>query len=57
MDHKIFEDFIEIKFENEVFTAMKGYEQFLTNLYGNYMQLPPKEKQVRGHDVNKYYWK
>lgn len=54
MDHKIFEDFIEIKFENEVFTAMKGYEQFLTNLYGNYMQLPPPEKRITHHTFKAY---
>ena len=27
-----------------------GYDQYLTIAFGDYMQLPPKEKQVAHHD-------
>ncbi len=44
-------------FEKDYFFIMKGYDEALREKYGDYMQLPPKEKQMRGHDINKYYWK
>ncbi len=44
-------------FEDGEFCVMKGYDEALHEKYGNYMQLPPKEKQVRQHGSNKYYWK
>ncbi len=34
---------------------MAGYDEALTEKYGNYMQLPPVEEQVHGHG-GKYYW-
>ena len=43
-------------FESDEFYIMKGYDEALKEKYGDYMQLPPKEKQVRVHDYNKYYW-
>ena len=26
-----------------------GYHEYLTNVYGNYMQYPPKKKQISHH--------
>lgn len=40
----------DIEFEQRKFLSIKGYDEYLTNLYGDYMQLPPKEKQVLSHD-------
>ena len=41
-------------FEGRQYKIMKGYDEYLSNLYGNYMQLPPKEKQVLAHDFIAY---
>lgn len=50
------ESFVLHKFEGGDFYIMKNYEISLKSLYGDYMQLPPKEKQV-AHMENTYYWK
>ena len=44
------------KFENGEFWIMEDYNTSLTSLYGDYMKLPPKEKQV-AHIENSYFWK
>ena len=33
---------------------MAGYEEYLTNVFGDYMQLPPKEQQEPHHSFNAY---
>lgn len=38
-----------LPFEDDVFPAPKGYEQFLTMSYGDYMTPPPPERQNGGH--------
>ncbi len=45
------------KFEDSEFYIMAGYDEALREKYGDYMQLPPKEKQTPGHDFNKCYWR
>lgn len=47
---------VDMAFEDKVFQAPKGYETFLEIEYGDYMKLPPKEKQVSHHDF-KAWWK
>ena len=51
-----FEIQIPVIFEGETFWAMGAYKEYLTNMYGDYMQPPPKEKQVTHHDFTAY-WK
>ena len=51
-----FDDYVELDFEGEYFMAMKGYKEYLTTLFGDYMQLPPVEKRVTHHTF-KAYWK
>lgn len=41
-------------FENSAFTCPEGYDCILKNLYGDYMKLPPVEKQVSHHDFIAY---
>lgn len=54
----VFDEVILKKFENEDFFIMKGYDEALTEKYGDYMKLPPKEERIPRHDsINKYYWK
>lgn len=44
-----FEDYILADFEGYKFRIPKGYHSFLTGLYGDYMTLPPIEKQISHH--------
>lgn len=46
-----------VPFEDDHFCIMAGYDEALKEKYGDYMQLPPIEKQVRDHDCYHYYWK
>ena len=39
----------EMKFEDTKFYVPSGWKQCLTQLYGDYMKLPPKEKQIPEH--------
>lgn len=55
MERGVFEKTIPVTFEGETFQAIEGYDAFLTQLYGNYMQLPPKEKQVSHHEFQAYW--
>ena len=41
---------IRLEFEGHILNAPKGYDKYLTGLYGDYMKLPPKEKQVIYHN-------
>lgn len=39
------------EFEGEIFPIPSDYNKFLTEQYGNYMQLPPKNEQVNHHKI------
>ncbi len=52
----IFNEYTELPFEGRNYMCLKHYDEFLTHIYGNYMELPPEEKRV-GHHVFKTYWK
>lgn len=41
----------ELSFEGMIVRAPSDYHQWLTQVYGNYMQLPPQEKQIPHHFV------
>lgn len=56
LPREVFEDVVDVPFENETFSAPKGYEAYLTSLYKDYMQLPPEDKRVTHHSF-KVYWK
>ena len=47
---------IDIEFEGKFYKTMVGYDEYLTQTYGDYMQLPPVEKRVSHHGF-KAYWK
>ena len=52
----LFNEITYVEFEGYQFPAPAGYDEYLKNLFGNYMALPPAEKRVSGH-VWKAYWK
>lgn len=41
------------EFEAHMFCVPKGYDEWLTRFYGNYMELPPKEKRIT-HNIECY---
>lgn len=51
---EVFAEAIDIEFEGEFFPAPKGYDTYLTCLYGNYLPEPPKEKQKTHHSFKAY---
>lgn len=38
-------DKVKYEFEGELFYGPRDYDEYLTNMFGNYMKLPPIEKQ------------
>ena len=38
-----------MEFEDTKFYVPSGWKQLLTQLYGDFMKLPPKEKQIPEH--------
>lgn len=56
IEKAIFEPRIKFNFENEEFWGPKGYDAYLRNLYGNYMILPPKKRQVTHHDFRAFIY-
>lgn len=50
-----FEQTVRLPFESVTLTAPHNYDGYLKKLYGDYMQLPPVEKQVGEHHY-KAYW-
>lgn len=45
----IFDSFTTAEFEGRYYRAPGGYDRWLRAFYGDYMKLPPKEKQVSHH--------
>lgn len=50
-----FSSCISVDFEGHKFAAPIGYDNYLKRLFGNYMQLPPKEKRISHHYFKAYY--
>lgn len=53
---EIFNEYIEVPFEDANFMIIKEYEIFLKHRFGDYMKLPPIEEQQSHHDMVAY-WK
>lgn len=48
---EIFSGVIYKSFENYLMPLPAGYDSYLRIAFGNYMKLPPKEKQIPHHDI------
>ena len=55
MKAEVFKKYITLPFEGYNFMCIADYDAYLTKHYGDYMQLPPKEKQVTHHKF-KCFW-
>lgn len=53
-DKSWFDNLIDVEFENEKFKIFADYDVWLTNYYGDYMKLPPKEEQEPHHEFDLY---
>ena len=52
---KVFDEYIELEFENEKFMAVKDFDTLLKLEYGDYMKLPPVEQRISNHDFEAYW--
>lgn len=48
------ESYIDVSFEGLKCMAIREYDNYLTQVYGNYMKFPPKEQQVPLHGFKAY---
>lgn len=53
---ELIQETTRVRFENIEVNIAKGYDQILSIIYGDYMKLPPVEKQIAKHDFVAY-WK
>ena len=54
MKKEIYEGLDVLPFEDRNCPALKQYDAYLRQLYGDYMQLPPEEKRVSHHAYDAY---
>lgn len=52
----IFKNYSSLEFSGYNFNVVEDYHLYLSSHYGDYMKLPPKDKQI-SHHTAKYYWK
>lgn len=52
----LFASYTSLQFEDKRFKAISSYDTWLSQMYGNYMELPPIDKRV-SHHLFKAYWK
>lgn len=55
LSHKVFSEYTLLKFEDKDFYVIKEFDTYLSSIYGNYMKLPPIEKQISHHTFKAYY--
>ena len=52
----LFQELVDLEFENYNFRAISEYDLFLRMRYGDYMELPPEEQRHPYH-IAHFYWK
>ncbi|MFR5876232.1 MAG: phosphorylcholine transferase LicD [Eubacterium sp.] len=55
VESKIWDELEYLDFEDTKILCFKDYDTFLSALYGDYMMLPPKEKQIAHHSFEAYF--
>lgn len=56
MTKNIFSNQTELEFEGKNYCVPGGYNEFLVNIYGDYMKLPPESERATHHSFSAY-WK
>ena len=54
MDKWLFDEFEDVVFEGYTLRKVKHHHQYLSNIYGDYMILPPPEKRQTHHSFKAY---
>ena len=54
MPRTIYQNSTQLGFEKNTFSAAQGYEDYLTRMFGDYMQLPPEKDRMNTHDYNAF---
>ena len=54
IQRSVVDTYTTLKFEGEEFSVFTGYETYLKNMFGDYMQLPPEDKRVTHHTFVAY---
>ena len=52
---ELFDSYIEVEFEGGCYPIISGYDRFLKDTYGDYLQLPPEKDRIPRHDYKAYY--
>ncbi len=52
---EVLNTFTEVKFEGKQFMAFEKYDDYLRSIYGDYMKLPSKDKQISHHMFKAYF--
>ncbi|MCM1320692.1 MAG: LicD family protein [Bacteroides sp.] len=55
MPVSVLSDFSELQFEGKMYKVIKNYDLYLSNLYGDYMKLPPENQRQMKHGFSAYY--
>ncbi len=53
-DERIFDSFVDVEFEGNMFKAPIGYDEWLRDFYGDYMVLPPEKERISMHNYKAY---
>lgn len=54
VSRNVFESVQKIAFEGKMYNAPAGWDEWLSNRYGDYMKLPPLNQQRTHHECNAY---
>lgn len=57
MNKNIYDEFMDIEFEGKNYMIINKYDEYLKQLFADYMKLPPKEKQKSHHEYPAYWVK
>lgn len=53
----IFDDIVTLEFENKKYPVINNYHAYLSNLYGDYMQLPSLIEREEARHFTNVYWR
>lgn len=53
--YEVYSETTDMPFENLTLKGMKYYDEYLSRMYGNYMELPPEDKRGGFHTIECYY--